>query len=308
MKRALRAAQVGATLVWFALFNLCASLPLAAQQKSASPTATAAAKPVPYTSWDGKPDLTGVWGPATTGPSPNQDARTAGPEERNRSLAELASLYQPWALERSKAVGYLEDPRLHCGPYGFPRYINLPDYFLLQIVQAPKETAVIVEYTYSAYRVIPTEGSAHPKTIVPSYFGDSVGHWDADTLIVDVTGFNGKIWLDGIGGGGGTTPIERGLAALKEGQSGAARAQASPSGGGWITSDALHEVERWRLIDADTLEYQATVEDPKVLTGAWTTPKYLLKRAPADITPHEAVCLLPEDLSHMQAVAKEEKK
>ena len=110
-------------------------------------------------------------------------------------------------------------------------------------------------------------------------------------MVVDVTGFNGKIWLPGgpgnpqpAGGGRGRDPA------------------AEPQGGGWITSDALHETERWRLLDADTLEYQATVEDPKVMTGPWTTPKSLLKRAPAGIVINEALCLEPEDLSHMKNI------
>jgi hypothetical protein len=75
-----------------------------------------------------------------------------------------------------------------------------------------------------------------------------------------------------------------------------------------MTSDALHEVERWRLLDADTLEYQATIEDPKVLRGPWTTPKYLFKRAPAGIVPHEALCLEPEDFEHIENAAKIDEK
>ena len=108
--------------------------------------------------------------------------------------------------------------------------------------------------------------------------------------MVDVIGFNGKIWL---GGNLGNRPPGVG-------------------GGGSISSDALHEVERWRLVDADTLEYQVTVEDPKVLTGPWTTPKYLTTRAAPDAVIHEALCLDPEDLgvikSNAAAKAKEEKK
>ena len=68
--------------------------------------------------------------------------------------------------------------------------------------------------------------------------------WEGDTLIVDVTSFNGKIWL--ADGADKPTPT---------------------STGGWFTSEALHVVERWCRVDLDTLEYQATVEDPKVLTG-----------------------------------------
>jgi hypothetical protein len=288
------AVAIGGVLVTFAVFGRTTSTRVAAQQK-----------PIPVTSWDGKPDLTGVWGPATKGESPNQDARQASAEERSASLKALESLYQPWAKEWTNSVGYLDDPRLRCGPYGFPRYANLPDYFLLQIVQAPKETLVLVEYTYSGFRIIPTDGSSHPETIVPSYFGDSVGRWEGDTLVVDVTGFNGKIWLEsGRPDAPQTTPNQRGRNVFVTKQQPAQ----NNFGGGWISSDALHEVERWRLLDADTLEYQATIEDPKLLTGPWTTPKYLFKRAPPDIVPHEALCLQPEDLIHMKAVAEAEKK
>jgi hypothetical protein len=292
-------------MVWLAIFAATASVPAAAPQSAAGQAKTAASGPLPKTPWDGKPDLTGTWGPATAGPGPNQDARSpTNAERRTRGLA-LDALYQPWARERSRALAYLDDPRYHCGPYGFPKYINIPDYFLLQIVQAPKETLVLVEYIYSGFRVISTDGSPHPKKIKPSYFGDSVGRWEGDTLVVDVTGFNGKIWLEsGRPDAPQTTPNERGRNVFLTKR----QAAQNNFGGGWISSDALHEVERWRLLDADTLEYQATVEDRKLLTGPWTTPKYLFKRAPADVVPHEALCLQPEDLIHMKAVAEAEKK
>jgi hypothetical protein len=249
----------------------------AAQQARSAATATTTAGSIPRAPWDGKPNLSGVWGPSRLGPGPNHDPRTPTNEERNTSQAALMRLYQPWALEKSRSLTSLDDPRLHCGPYGFPKYINIPDYFLMQVVQAPKEVLVFVEYVYSGFRVIPTDVAPRTKTI-PSFLGSSRGRWEGDTLVVDVTGFNGKIWLPGTPPGG--------------------------RGGGWITSDALLEVERWRLLDADTLEYQATVEDPKVLTGPWTTPKFLLKRAPEGIIPQEALCLAPEGLEHMKAIAK----
>lgn len=284
-------------MAWLVMFASTASVP-AAQQGGAG-QAKAAPGPLPHTPWDGKVDLTGTWGPATAGPGPNQDSRSpSNAERRTRGLA-LDALYQPWAKERSRALAYLDDPRYHCGPYGFPKYINIPDYFLLQIVQAPKETLVFTEYIYSGYRTITTDGTPHPTKITPSFFGDSVGHWEGDTLVVDVTGFNGKIWLPGVASNPqppATAGRGRGQNAGEEGGGGA--------GGGFITSDALHEVERWRLLDADTLEYEATVEDPKVLTGPWTTPKSLLKRAPPDIVIHEALCLDPEDLAHMKATEK----
>jgi hypothetical protein len=284
------AVVVGATLLAFILVP-SASISAVPQQRGAGQAATtpAADKPLPRTSWDGKPDMTGVWG----GPVPGREVKLPPrpATEGGAALAELARLYQPRASEKSKALSYLDDPRLHCGPYGFPRYIGIPGlqlsavarpafYFLLQIIQAPKHTIVLVEYTYSGFRIIPTDGTPHPKTIAPSYFGDSVGRWEEDTLVVDVKGFNGKIWLQ------------------------SPQNFATAGGGGWLTSDALHEVERYRLVDADTLEYQATVEDPKVLTGAWTTPKYLIGRAAPGAMLHEALCLEPEDLAVMTAAAK----
>jgi len=293
MKRSLIASIVaGVTvMVWLVIFAATTSVPAAAPQSAAGQAKTAASGPLPKTPWDGKPDLTGTWGPATAGPGPNHDARSpTNTERRDRGLA-LDALYQPWAREKSRALAYLDDPRYHCGPYGFPKYINIPDYFLLQIVQAPKETLVFTEYIYSGYRTITTDGSPHPKKIVPSFFGDSVGHWEGETLVVDVTGFNGKIWLPGV-------------AAPPPGGRGRGQNAGEPEGGGFMTSDALHEVERWRLLDADTLEYEATVEDPKVLTGPWTTPKSLLKRAPAGVVINEALCLDPEDLAHMKATEK----
>jgi hypothetical protein len=69
----------------------------------------------------------------------------------------------------------------------------------------------------------------------PSYFGDSVGHWDGDTLVVDVNGFNDDTWF---------------------------------GGDGWFHSDQLHVVERLTR-KGNTLRYEVTVEDPMVLTKPW---------------------------------------
>jgi hypothetical protein len=93
--------------------------------------------------------------------------------------------------------------------------------------------------------------------VLPSYFGDSTGRWDGDTLVVDIVGFNGKTWLAD------------------------ARDRPTPTSKGvWLHSDAMRVVERWRMIDADTIEYQAVVEDPQMLSGPWTTPRKTLKRQP----------------------------
>jgi hypothetical protein len=106
----------------------------------------------------------------------------------------------------------------------------------MQIVQGPG-VVVIMDEHMGYYRIIPTDGSPHDPQAPRSFLGDSRGHWEGDTLVVDVTGFNGRALLP------------------------------------QLSSDELHIVERWTRPDAKTLEFQVTVEDPKVLTAPWQGPK-----------------------------------
>ena len=206
----------------------------------------------PRTVW-GESDLTGIWMGGGTW------------NGRTNNLAVLEKLYRPEVYEQMKKVSENDDPLLRCVPYGMPRAV-LSSPWPFQIVQAPGVAVIMTEY-YHAYRVIPTDGTPHVEGMYPTHFGDSVGRWEGDTLVVDVVAFNGKTWLSD-------------------------RDKPSPtSPGNWPTSDAMHQIERWRRVDADTLEYQVNVEDPKMLTGTWTTPKVLLKRAPKGTRLGEAVCL-----------------
>ena len=89
MKRSLIASIVaGVTvMVWLVIFAATTSVPAAAPQSAAGQAKTAASGPPPKTPWDGKPDLTGTWGPATAGPGPNHDARSpTNTERRDRGL------------------------------------------------------------------------------------------------------------------------------------------------------------------------------------------------------------------------------
>ena len=65
----------------------------------------------------------------------------------------------------------------------------------LQIIQKPGLVVILYE-AYHIFRVIPTDGSTHPDDLDPTYMGNSVGHWDGDTLVVDVTGFNDKTFVE----------------------------------------------------------------------------------------------------------------
>ena len=254
MEKALgTAAVVGAVLVSLLFFDPELAVRVAAQQGA-----------VPRTSWDGKPDLTGVW-------------RGAKLNARAYGLAELERLYQPSAKEKMKALTEKDDPINRCVVYGYPRRMAIS--FPIQIVQAVG-TMVLFDNRPHIYRYIPTDGRSHTEDLFPSYQGDSVGRWEGDTLVVDVTTLNGRVWLAG------------------------AQDHPTPTGiGGWITSDASHLVERWRLVDANTLEYQATVEDPKVLTGPWTTPKIVLKRTSMRKLEPEGHCI-PEGIDYQSPSLK----
>jgi len=241
-----------------------ASMVATAQQRGARPAASTSAGSLPRTSWDGKPDLTGVWQGAKLTP-------------RAYGLVELEQLYQPSAKATMKTLSEKDDPVLRCVVYGYPR--RMATAFPIQILQAVG-TIVLFDNRPHIYRYIPTDGRSHTDDLFPSYQGDSVGRWDGDTLVVDVNTFNGRIWLAGA--------KEHPTATLT---------------GAWITSDAMHLVERWHLLDANTLEYQATVEDPKVLTGPWTTPKISLKRASVRKLEDEGHCI-PEGIDYQAAGVK----
>jgi len=160
--------------------------------------------------------------------------------------------YQAWAAEKVKERRenkLKDDPDARCLMPGIPRIVNMP--MPMQIIQTPQEVAILYE-AFHSFRVIPTDGRGHidKKQLASDglYLGDSVGHWEDDTLVVDVTNFNDVTWLDNAGG---------------------------------IHSDALHVTERYRRPDHETLTYQATLEDPKVFTKPWTV-NWTLKLRPGE--------------------------
>jgi hypothetical protein len=217
----------------------------AAQRGTPSTTAaapTAVAADVPKMP-DGKPDLSGVWwGGADVGPRLPRGAR--GPT--------FQSLYQPWAAEKAKTLSDKDDPTLKCIPVAFGT-LNVSMYnvgAVAQIVANPKFVVMLSE-TFHGFQLIPTDGRRHRDDIPPAYRGDSVGRWDGDTFVVDTTNFTDDTWM-------------------------------SAEGRVSFHSDQLHVVERYRRINKNTLEVEATVEDPKVLTGPWTVPKQTLVLAPFD--------------------------
>lgn len=205
---------------------------------------------------DGHPDLSGVWWggadvggrrPAgATGPAPG---RGGG---RGPAPVTFSSLYQPSAQTKAKTLGDKDDPSLGCTPTAFGTLnVSMFDVGAVgQIVQTPKFLIMLTE-TYRGFQIIPFDGRKHREDVPPSDRGDAIGRWDGDTFVVDKINFNDTSWI-------------------------------SAEGRVSFHSDALHMSERYHLVDADTLEIEATLEDPKVLTKPWVVPKQTLVRAPFD--------------------------
>ena len=230
-----------------------------------------AAKPTPRSS-SGHPDLNGSWGPPELPISAHQDSQgnfyIDAPAEKggtaptlNATIAEQLQPtvdpnpppYKPELLAKVKQLAsdkIHNDPEFRCKPAGTPR-AGAPR----QIVQTPKLTLLfyaVEDGPPGSFRLVPTDGRRHRTDVDPSYFGDSIGHWEGDTLVIDVTHFNDDTWLAGIPG--------------------------SQGGSGYFHTDALHVVERLTR-KGDTLRWEATVEDSNVLTKPWVmTPRTELLR------------------------------
>ena len=112
-----------------------------------------------------------------------------------------------------------------------------------QIMQGPGFVIIHYEMIHAA-RIIPTDGRPHKASNLRFWDGDSVGHWDGDTLVVDITNYNGRGWI--------------------------ATNAASGRMRGVLQSDALHVVERFARVSDGTIHYQARIDDPKAYTQPWT--------------------------------------
>jgi hypothetical protein len=261
---------------------LASAVSLAAAQRGAAGAAPAAAAPakgpVPRMA-DGHPDLSGVWwrGSDVGGrPAPGTPgALGAGPRgQQGPPPPSYTDLYQLAAKEQFKKLGDKDDPTLKCIPTSFGT-LNVSMFgvgAVGQIVQTPKQVVLLTE-TFHSFKIIPTDGRPHRDDVPPAWRGDSVGRWDGDTLVVDTKNFSDVPWM------------------FAEGRVS-------------FHSDALHIVERYRRVDSNTLEIEATVEDPKVLTAPWTVPKQTLYLAPFDQI-MELNCSGFETQSLMDAAAKE---
>ncbi len=207
---------------------------------------------IPHTA-DGKPDLSGVWqgGSNRIGNWEEANSPAAGAEfgfSRVGSTplpAREPPPYQPWAakkvLEFYNRRG-IDDPEARCVAPGVPRITTI-GLFPLQIVQTPQNVIILYE-VFSVFRVIPLKAK-HPDDLEPSYMGDSIGRWEGDTLVVDVTSFNDKTWLGPVGS---------------------------------FHTEALHVTERYTRTDYNTIKYDVIVEDPNVFTKPWNIHSTIMLR------------------------------
>jgi len=210
----------------------------------ASPVASAQQRPA-----GALPDWSGVWqmvGPtvfdtATVEP-PNGRAGDPGVRERPPYNDEWEGRYKKNIDAIQKGV--LPDPVNICGtPHGFPRVLNLPDVY--EFVVRPEQVWILGENGPNIMRIY-TDGRKHPaaEDIWGTYTGDSIGHWENDTLVIDTIGAKGSRDGDVI--------VDR---------------------TGLVLSEAMHVVTRMRKIDNSTIEAQIVVEDSKALKAPWRVTK-----------------------------------
>jgi hypothetical protein len=145
------------------------------------------------------------------------------------------------------------DPVAKCFLPGVPRVTYMP--YPFQIFQTPKYVAILYEYVHAS-RTIYMNGSPHLDNI-DFWMGDSRGHWEGETLVVDVANHNAETWLDMSGD---------------------------------FHSDALHVVERYTRTSPDTLKYEATIEDPKVFARPWKIRMELHRHKEPDFRLYEYEC------------------
>jgi hypothetical protein len=179
---------------------------------------------------DGQPDLQGIWQVRSSPDKDLEKAKGLIVEPKNGKIP-----YQPAALAQKKQNeknSASADPLNKCYMPGVPR-LNLLAY-PLQIFQTADEVAIAYEYIHN-WRNVYLKRTKHLEAI-DFWQGDSLGHWEGDTLVVDVADFNDQTWFDKAGD---------------------------------FHTDALHVTERYTRTGPDTLRYEATIEDPKTFTMPW---------------------------------------
>ena len=158
------------------------------------------------------------------------------------------------ATKQENAANWIDrDPELKCYLPGIPRAMYMP--YPFQIVQSTNKIQMAYAFTSTARTIHLDDVEGPPDD---TFMGHSVGRWEGDTLVVDVTDFNGKNWFDRAGN---------------------------------FHSEALHLVERFTPISADAIQYEVTIEDPNVFTRPWRISMPLYRRLEPDMQLMEYRCI-----------------
>jgi hypothetical protein len=194
---------------------------------------------------DGKPDLSGLWFRPYTpnmASGPAKDSRQGdptGPKELPFTPAGKA-IWDKYEAGEGDYTGA-------CLPFGLMRSMNSPD--PIQFIQNGPFLALLYEQN-TWFKLIPIDGRPHAKNIDPTWFGDSVGHWEGDTLVVHTNSFNGKTRLDTIG---------------------------HPH------SDAMEITEHFTRTDLGHMAYEVMIHDPKTYTEDWGNKRTFTLRTDTQI-------------------------
>ncbi len=216
------------------------------------------AAPVSGQDRDVLPDWSGVWrmvgGTVFDRASATGEggALSPGLREHPPYNAEWEAIYQRNLKLRDQRR--FPDPINICGtPAGFPRLMNLPDMY--DFVVRPEQTWILTENGPNVLRIY-TDGRAHPaaEDMWPTYTGDSVGHWEGDTLVFDTVSTKHSEYPEV-----GDTVLDR---------------------SGLVLSDAAHVVTRLRRVDDETMEARMVIEDSKALTAPWHVTKTYSRMPP----------------------------
>jgi hypothetical protein len=226
----------------------------------------ATASPIPRMA-DGKPNFTGLW--QTLG-SANVDIRDHSPQPgpffqlgalgatpAGEGIVEGGEIpYTPVAAARQQENfqnRWKEDPEVKCYMPGIPRANYMP--FPFQIVQSQRDIAFAYEYATSN-RVV--NMGPFKEGPVDTWMGTSNGHWEGDTLVVDVSGLNGMAWFDRAGN---------------------------------FQTDSTHVVERFTFADADHVNYEATIDDNTIYTRPWKISTVIYRRKEKNAQLNEFKCV-----------------
>jgi len=188
---------------------------------------------------NGKPNFTGVWGGPgfshRVGPGDTDTPTVRHFDEKN--FAPYKPGGEALFLEKNTGDALHDDPTSYCLPDGFPREALAP--YSTEIIMTPELAIFRYEYMHFS-RVVPLDGRPHTKDLDPTFMGESIGHWEGDTLVIDTTGIR-KWTLD-----------------------------ASTEGATRYTTDDLHVIERITYTDPMTGKYTITIDDPRIWERPWS--------------------------------------